>query len=113
MRIGVQNSPEVDLISTVPTIGPVQANETSTKVNAMKNTPARPFLSELASDLLTKLLGSTISNAPKNEAAKIMNTRKKMIFGIQCVDSQLKISPVTLSPPKIHVTMMIIAIGKV
>ncbi len=45
VTIGDQNSPEVDFISTVPTIGPVHENDTRTSVSAMKNIPRRPPLS--------------------------------------------------------------------
>ena len=113
VTIGSQNSPCVDLMSTEPTIGPVHENDTSTSVSAMKNTPARPFLSAPLSLLFTSDCGSVISNAPKNDAAKIMNTMKKMIFGNQCVESQLKMSAVTASPPIILVSMMITEIGTV
>ena len=100
-------------MSTEPTIGPVHENDTSTRVRAMKNTPARPFLSEFLSLLFTIDSGSVISNAPKNDAAKIMNTMKKMMFGSQCVESQLKMSAVTASPPISLVSMMITEIGTV
>jgi len=63
--------------------------------------------------LFTSQLGIVISNAPKNDAAKIMKTRKKITFGIQCVASQLKISAVTVSPPTIRVIRIITAIGRV
>ena len=113
VTIGVQNSPSVDLMSTVPTIGPVQENETSTSVRAMKKIPIRPPLSECLSDLLTSEVGRTISNAPKNEAANTMNTMKNMMFGIQCVASQLNMSAVTASPPTILVISIIREIGTV
>ena len=51
--------------------------------------------------------------APKKEAAKTINTRKKMIFGSQCVASQLKMSAVTASPPMSLVTRISTAIGTV
>ena len=98
---------------TEPTIGPVHENDTRTRVSAMKNTPARPFLSEFLSLLLTIESGSVISNAPKNDAANIMNTTKNMMFGNQCVDSQLKMSAVTASPPMNFVSMIITEIGTV
>ena len=47
----------------------------------------------------------------KNEAAKIMKIRKKMMFGSQCVASQLKMSAVTASPPAKYVIRMIMAMG--
>ena len=79
----------------------------------MKNRPTKPPLSALLSLLLTSHPGSVISNAPKNDAAKTMNTRKKITFGIQCVASQLKISAVMASPPTSFVIRMITAIGSV
>lgn len=113
VTIGLQNSPDVDLISTEPTIGPVQEKDTSTRVRAMKKMPARPFESALLSVLLTIHEGMVISNAPKNDAANTMNTRKKRILGSQCVASQLKMSAVTASPPTMRVMTMIAAIGSV
>lgn len=79
----------------------------------MKNTPARPLRSEFLSLLLTSEEGSTISNAPKKEAAKIMKTTKNTRFGSQWVDSQLKMSAVTLSPPTSQVMAMMREIGTV
>ena len=111
--IGDQNSPSVDLISTVPTIGHVQENDTSTSVSAMKNTPNRPPLSAPLSLLFTNDDGSTISNAPKNDAAKTINTMKNSKFGNQCVASQLKMSAVTASPQASQVINMITEIGTV
>ena len=113
VTIGVQNSPSVDLMRTVPTIGPVHENDTSTRVSAMKKIPISPPLSAFLSDLFTSDVGSTISKAPKNDAAKIMNTTKKMILGIQCVASQLNMSAVTASPPTILVISIITEIGTV
>ena len=111
--IGDHTSPEVDLISTEPTIGPVQEKDTSTKVRAIKKIPPIPPLSDCASLLFTRALGSVISKAPKNDAAKTINTTKKMRFGTQCVASQLKMSAVTLSPPNTRVIIISIAIGSV
>ena len=67
----------------------------------MKNTPTRPPLSLFASVLFTIQLGIVISNAPKKLAANTIKMIKKMMFGIQCVANQLKMSAVTASPPKI------------
>ena len=110
---GSHTSPEVDLMSTEPTIGPVHEKETSTSVRAMKKSPARPPRSALRSLLFTSQLGMVISNAPKNEAAKTMNTRKNITLGTQCVASQLKMSAVTASPPTRLVTRMMTAMGSV
>ncbi len=97
--IGSQISPCVLFIRIVPTIGPVQEKETSTRVRAIKKTPKRPPFSDLASALFTKDVGITISNAPKKEAAKIINIIKKSRLGIQCVASQLKMKTMPESPP--------------
>ena len=72
--------------SAPPKIGPVQENETSTVVKAMKKGAINPPWSALASDLLIIQLGSVISNSPKNERAKIRNITKKIRLGIQCVE---------------------------
>ena len=63
--------------------------------------------------MFTRALGNVISNAPKNDAAKTINTTKKMIFGTQCVANQLKMSAVTASPPNTRVIIISIAIGRV
>ena len=113
VTIGVQNSPWVLLMRTVPTIGPVQLKLTRTSVRARKNTPRRPFLLLFASAPVVHFSGSTISNAPKKDAANIMNITKNMILGSQCVASQLKISAVTPAPPRAHVRPMMTHIGTV
>ena len=113
VMIGDHTSPDVDLMSTEPTIGPVQENDTNTRVKAIKKIPPIPPLSDCASLLFTSALGRVISNAPKNDAAKIINTTKKMRFGNQCVASQLKMSAVTASPPNTRVIIISIAIGRV
>ncbi|MNR09071.1 hypothetical protein D3C85_1252600 [compost metagenome] len=72
------------LIATneVPISGPVQENETTASVAAIKNIPPKPLESDLASSLFTMELGNIISNAPKNEIPNInrimkMKTLKK------------------------------------
>ncbi len=75
--------------------------------------PPRLLLSALLSLLFTIQLGSVISNAPKNEAAKTMKTMKKITFGSQCVASQLKMSAVTASPPTTRVMRISAAMGTV
>lgn len=75
---GPKRSPlEAASTSNVPIIGPVQENETTARLKAMKNNPIRPPLSDLESILLTNELGSVISNAPKKEAAKTTSKIKK------------------------------------
>ena len=59
------------------------------------------------------MVGNDVEEAPKNDAANTMNTRKKRILGSQCVASQLKMSAVTASPPTMRVMTMIAAIGSV
>ena len=113
VNIGIQNCPWVDWMRTVPTIGPVQENDTSTRVSAIKNTPTSPFFPDLPSALFTHDEGRVISNAPKKDAAKTIKTMKKTIFGSQCVASQLNMSAVTASPPAIQVMRMMTVIGKV
>ena len=49
---------------SVPTIGPVQEKETKASVNAMKNIPIKPPLSDAESALLIQEFGSVISKAP-------------------------------------------------
>ena len=115
VRIGVQMSLVVDTAPMIapPTIGPVHENDTKTNVSARKKTPSRPLRSEFWSLLLTHELGRVISNAPKNDAAKTINTRKKMVLGSQCVASQLKMSAVTVAPPTTRVIRISAAMGRV
>ena len=87
--IGRKTEPRAASTNTVPTIGAVQEKETKTKVNAIKKAPIYPPLSACASDLFTSQEGSTISNAPKKEAAKIIKMTKKNTLGTQLVLSQL------------------------
>ena len=113
VTIGSHTAPWVDSIKTVPTIGPVQENDTRTRVSARKKIPRMPPLSAFASVFVVHFAGRTNSKAPKNEAAKTRNKTKKIIFGIQCVASQLKILAVTEAPPVKYVIPIIIAIGRV
>ena len=53
VTMGTQNSPAVERIRTLPTIGPVQENDTNTSVRAMKKIPIKPPLSACRSLLLT------------------------------------------------------------
>ena len=70
VTIGLQNSPEVDLMSTEPTIGPVQENDTSTSVRAMKKMPAKPFESALASVLFTIHEGIVDLESPEERSGE-------------------------------------------
>jgi hypothetical protein len=64
----------------VPISGPVQENDTTAKVAAIKKIPPRPLESDFASNLFTKELGNVISKAPKNEIPKITRIRKMKIL---------------------------------
>ena len=98
--------------SKVPMIGPVHENDTITNVNAISRMLRKPVvLLDLLLSAVDHELGKVISNAPKNDAAKTIKIAKKIIFGIQCVANQLKISAVTASPPTKYVIKIITAIG--
>ena len=100
-------------MSTVPTMGPVQLKLTSTSVRARKNTPRRPPRLLPESALVVQEAGRVISKAPKKEAANTMKITKKRMFGSQWVESQLKISAVTVSPPRSQVRPMMMLMGTV
>src|SRR5690606_29905572 len=78
--------------NNVPMIGPVQEKETTAKLADIKNRPTNPPLSDPASILLTKELGSVISKAPKNEAANTTKSKKKKKLNIPLVDKAFKAS---------------------
>lgn len=82
--IGLKPKPREASISTFPNIGPTQDRLTNINVKAMKNEPTNPPFSTLLSVFVVKLLGSVISNRPKNDAANAIKSRKKIILGIQC-----------------------------
>ena len=68
------------LANAAPKTGPVQENETRAKVNAIKNMPSTPPISEAESTLFNNLLGRRISKYPKNDIANTVNTKKKIRF---------------------------------
>jgi len=73
-----------------PIIGPVQEKDTSESVNAIRKILSRPVVdSALLSTALPHFDGNLISNAPKNEAAKITSIRKKRILKTAFVDKAL------------------------
>ena len=111
--MGAQNSPAVLLMRTVPTMGPVQEKDTSTRVRARKKMPPRLPLPALESLPFTHLEGRVISKSPKKLAANTMNTAKNTRFGSQWVESQLKMSAVTASPPIARVSIIIMEMGTV
>ena len=81
-------------LKIAPTIGPVQENDTNTKVKAIKKAPISPPLSSFETDLLTIQLGIVISNIPKKDAANTIKIKKKNTLGIQCVLKKLaKLAP--------------------
>ena len=83
--VGLNTSPVAAWTSKRPIIGPVHENDTITVVRPMKNDAIIPPLSTFESAPVTHLFGSTISKAPKKEAAKTMKRIKKIVLGIQCV----------------------------
>src|SRR4051812_30641115 len=91
--VGFRVSPEAEAIKMLPTMGPVQENDTRTKVKAMKKTPIQPPLSACLSTLVSHELGKVISNMPKNDMAKTRKIRKNRILGSQCVLRKLAASP--------------------
>jgi len=90
---------EADSTNNVPTIGPVQENETIAKAKAMNKIPIIPPLSACLSTLFAHELGNIISKAPKNEVAKNTNKTKKITLNQTLVESAFK-----ASAPKIAVT---------
>jgi hypothetical protein len=81
--VGRNTSPDAASTSNAPTMGPVHENDTITVVSPIKNDAIIPPLSAFESAAETHLLGKTISNAPKNEAAKVIKRAKNIMFGIQ------------------------------
>ena len=73
--------------SRKPIIGPVQEKDTRDNVNAIRKMLNRPLVaSALLSTALLHLEGKVSSNAPKKEAAKTTNIRKKRILNTAFVD---------------------------
>jgi hypothetical protein len=81
--VGRNTSPAAASTSKAPTMGPVHENDTITVVNPIKNRANIPPLSTFESAFETHFSGKTISNAPKNEAAKTIKRVKNIILGIQ------------------------------
>ena len=93
--------PPLEAASTksVPTMGPVQENETMAKAKAMNKIPTTPPLSACRSTFVAQELGNIISKAPKKEVAKTINKIKKKRLNHTLVDKAFK-----ASAPKIQVT---------
>ncbi len=88
---------ERDPANNEPRMGPVQENETSARVSAIKNIPAKPPIPDRASTLLETLLGRVISNNPKNDKEKTTKITKKITFSQTLVDMLFKISGFSVS----------------
>ena len=90
---------EATSTKSVPIIGPVHENDTSTSVKAMKKMLIMPdVLSALLSIAFDHFCGNLISNAPKNDIANTTNSKKNMILNIALVDNSL-----SLPAPNINV----------
>ena len=62
-------------------MGPVHENETSAKVKAIRKMDSRPLvLLALLSTALDHLLGSLISNMPKNDSANTTSSRHRKML---------------------------------
>ena len=85
----------------VPTIGPVQENETIAKAKAIPKIPIIPFFCDCRSAAFDQRCGNLISKAPKNEMANRMRMLKKIRLNHTLVDNAL-----SASAPKILVTMV-------
>ena len=85
---GATTLPVVDTCtSRKPIIGPVQEKDTNESVKAIRKILSNPVVdSALLSTAFPHFDGSLISNAPKNEAAKITSIRKKRMLKIALVD---------------------------
>jgi hypothetical protein len=68
---------DADSTNRVPTIGPVQENDTIAKANAIKKIPIKPPLSACESTLVAQELGNVISKAPKKDTANTISIAKK------------------------------------
>ena len=86
--------------------GPVQLNETKTIVNAIKKMPSKPPRSLALSLFSIHELGMVISNAPKNEIAKMMKTAKNAKLKNALLAHLFKLFP-TKNPSNINNIMML------
>ena len=76
--------------SRKPMIGPVQENETSVSVNAMRNMLSSPLVDEaLLSTLFVHEEGSVSSNHPKKDRANTTSSRQKKMLNTALVDRAL------------------------
>src|SRR5690554_6344088 len=72
--------------SKLPSIGPVQENDTSASTNAIKKIPINPPLSAFESALVIEELGRVISKAPRNAMANTIDKTKKARLNQGSVD---------------------------
>ena len=87
--------------SRKPMMGPVHENDTSARVKAIRKMDSRPLvLLALLSTALDHLLGSLISNMPKNDSAKTTSSRHRKILNTALVESAFR-----ALGPKMAVTM--------
>ncbi len=95
----------------VPIIGPVQENDTNTKVKAMNRIFRKPAAeSAFASNLVDQEAGSVISKAPKKEMANTTNSAKNSRLNTALVDMLLRaLAPkiTVIKIPKLTYIMMI------
>ena len=89
--------PVNDPTNNEPKIGPVQEKETMANVSAIKKIPIIFPVPALASALPEKLLGNVISNNPKKDSEKMINTAKKVTLSQGFVETEFNISGLALS----------------
>ena len=85
--------------SRLPIIGPVQENETTASVRAIKKIPRKLPVPALLSAFVDQDAGSVISKAPRKEIPNRRNRAKNTRFAIQLVARLFK-----AAGPKISVT---------
>src|SRR5450432_852453 len=78
--------------NNVPSIGPVQENDTIARVAAIKKIPPRLPRPDLASILFASPAGKPSSNMPKNDKAKNTKMAKNAMFSQTLVEILLNIS---------------------
>ena len=100
---GARISPEsATETSMKPMIGPVQENETSTSVNAMRKMLRRPVvLPAFSSTLFVHDDGNVSSKPPRNDAPKATSIRKKKMLNTALVERAFN-----APAPKISVTQI-------
>ena len=69
-----------------PIKGAVHENETNTNVSAIKKIPEKLLWLAFESTLLVHEEGNVISNAPKNDIPKTMNSTNTKILNVALVD---------------------------